>query len=624
LRSILKYSTLSYEVIIVDDASNDTTGELLKKVKNIKVIRNESNLGFIGSCNEGMKVSDGKYVLFLNNDTLVTEYWLEPLVNVIDRKNVGAVGAKLIYPNGKLQEAGGIIWNDASGWNYGRGDDAEMPEYNFIREVDYCSGAALMVKKELFDKLGGFNSIFKPAYYEDTDLCFALRGIKYKVMYQPQSVVVHFEGASNGIDTSSSVKRYQEVNKTKFEEKWHNVLLIDQYPPDSTNLFLARNKKKGMNILVIDHYIPTYDKDSGSLRMYNMLKILSELGHKVTFIGNNLTKLEPYTSVLQQNGVEVIYDPYCRSIDEYLAINGRFFNIAILSRAHVADKYILSVKKYCTNAKIIFDTVDLQFLREERRAKVENEKIFLDEAKRLKEIEFRLMEMSDVTLVVSPVEKEIINNGNPQIWVEIISNILEVKGANTPFSDRKDIMFVGNFIHPPNADAVKWFVKEIFPLVKEKLPGVKFYITGDNPTGEIMALASQDVVVTGFVKDLTIYFEKCRVFVAPLRYGAGVKGKINQSMSYGLPVISTTIGIEGMQLKDGVDILVADTPGEFVDNIVRLYLDEELWNKISSNSIINVQNNFSYDTGKQKIKELINHLTTNDATIIIKNDSAIH
>jgi O-antigen biosynthesis protein len=605
LSSIQRNTGGSYEVIVVDDASNDDTGELLCRVKNAVVISNMNNLGFIGSCNKGAAEANGKFVLFLNNDTIVTKGWLDNMLEAIKKDGAGAVGAKLVYPDGRLQETGGIIWSDSSGWNYGRGDDLEKPEYNFIREVDYCSGAALMINKELFDMCGGFDALFKPAYYEDTDMCFSIRKMGYKVLYQPRSVVVHFEGATGGTDINSGVKKYQAINKDKFMDKWHDILLADHYPPDSTRLFLARTRKKGKTILVIDHYVPTFDKDSGSYRMFNFLKILSKSGHNVTFIGDNLAKSEPYTSALQQEGIEVIYGPYARSIDEYLSNNGRFFDIVILSRAHIAEKNIITVRKYCSQAKIIFDTVDLQFIREERRARIENDKSILDEAGRLKVMEFRLMEMSDVTLVVSPVEKDIINKENPGIKVEIISNILDVKETITPFFSRKDLMFIGGFAHPPNVDAVKWFVKDIFPRIKEKIPGIKFFVVGSDPTEEIKALASDDIIIAGYVNDATPYFEKCKVFVAPLRYGAGVKGKINQSMSYGLPVVTTSIGAEGIGLKDGDNALIADDPIRISEKIIQLYQNEQMWNELSANSIINVRLYFSYELAKERIKNVI-------------------
>jgi GT2 family glycosyltransferase/ubiquinone/menaquinone biosynthesis C-methylase UbiE len=214
------------EIIVVDDASSDETASLLERWSTadgrIKVIRNSENVGFVQTCNRGAQAASGEILLFLNNDTLPSPGWLPPLLKTLrDKPNAGAVGGKLIYPDGTLQEAGGIIFSDGSGCNFGKYDRAaDSPLYNFVREVDYCSGALLATRRDLFIELGGFDTRFAPAYYEDADYCFNLRAHGYRVYYQPESVIVHLEGASCGVDASSGVKRYQEINRTKFVEKW--------------------------------------------------------------------------------------------------------------------------------------------------------------------------------------------------------------------------------------------------------------------------------------------------------------------------------------------------------------------------------------------------------------------
>ncbi|NOT96983.1 MAG: glycosyltransferase family 2 protein, partial [Nitrospira sp.] len=202
LRSILTSKpNQSYEVIVVDDASRDDTGEMLRAIQGIRVIRHKDNQGFIRSCNAGANIARGRYILFLNNDTIVEMNWLDELVRTfLTFPLAGLVGAKLIYPNGKLQEAGGVIWNDGSGWNYGRYDDPDKPEYSYLREVDYCSGACIMLPRELFWAVGGFDELFAPAYGEDSDLAFKVRQAGRKVLYQPESEVIHFEGVSSGTD----------------------------------------------------------------------------------------------------------------------------------------------------------------------------------------------------------------------------------------------------------------------------------------------------------------------------------------------------------------------------------------------------------------------------------------
>jgi GT2 family glycosyltransferase/glycosyltransferase involved in cell wall biosynthesis len=605
LKSLNKTKDVSLEVILIDDASTDGSTSTLRKIIGVKLIENIENMGFIRSSNIGAKSSNGKYILLLNNDTIVVDNWLKPLMELIKRDGVGAVGSMLVYPDGKLQEAGGIIWNDGSGFLYGCGDDPNRPEYNFVREVDYCSGAALLVRNDLFRELGGLDDRYSPAYYEDTDLCFALRRLGYKVLFQPKSMVIHFGGVSGGNDITKGIKKFQEINKSKFLSKWKDVLERDHYSPSNENLFLARTRNSGKNILVLDETVPTPDRDSGSLRMYNIIKILIDIGYSVTFIAEDSKKIEPYVSRLQQYGVEVIYSPYIKSIEKCLSKNGQFFDFVILSRAHVAENYLPLVKKYCNKSKIIYDTVDLHFIRETRRAKIENNEQVLRDAELLKKLETELADASDVTLVVSAVEKNILLKENPSLRVEVVSNIHDVQSCDVPFDSRKDILFVGNFKHLPNIDAIIWFAKEIFPRVREYIPNIKLYIVGNAPTQEVESLGRNDIIVTGYVENIQEYFLNCRVFVAPLRYGAGVKGKINQSMSYGLPVVTTTIGAEGMGLTNEKDALITDDPEMFALYVTNLYNDKDLWMKLSENSMKIIAENYSYRSNLDRIRKIL-------------------
>jgi len=222
------------EIIVVDDASTDDTPAVLtrwaERDRRIKVVRNSQNSGFVRTCNRGAEVASGEILVFLNNDTLPLPGWLPPLLRLLrDKPDAGAVGGKLVYPDGRLQEAGGVIFSDGSGLNFGKNEDADDPVYNFVREVDYCSGALLATRRSLFLELGGFDLRYEPAYYEDTDYCFSLRRHGYRVYYQPESAIVHFEGATSGTDLQAGVKRYQTVNQAKFIEKWRPAL---QRQPD--------------------------------------------------------------------------------------------------------------------------------------------------------------------------------------------------------------------------------------------------------------------------------------------------------------------------------------------------------------------------------------------------------
>ena len=598
--------TEPFEVIVVDDCSTDETTEAVPRIPGIVYVRNETNSGFIVSCNCGAEKARGKYLVFLNNDTLVRNGWLNALVNTFaEEPEAGIVGSKLIYPDGLLQEAGGIIWRDASGWNYGKFDDPAKPEYNYLREVDYCSAAALMIPKLLFQSVGGFDQRYAPAYYEDTDLAFKVRQAGYKVLYQPQSEVIHYEGATGGTDLATGTKKHQDLNRSTFAETWSAELA--EKPANSDAAFLRQAPADRKNILVIDHYVPSPDRDSGSLRMFQLLKLLRQLGHRVTFVPDNLANVAPYTAELQKRGIQVIYYPYVKNVRDYLIAHGCDFDAVVLSRCDFARKHIADVRLHAPQSRIIFDTVDLHSLRAHRQAQITVDPEAREKARQKEELEYDLIGQTDETWVTSSVEQKLLQEKWPEKSIQLVSNIVDIPGSRTPFELRRDFLFIGGFQHTPNTDAVLFFLKEIYPLVKDRLHQAKFYIIGDKPPPEVVALAGKGIVITGLQKDVRPFFESVRLSVAPLRFGAGVKGKINQSMAWGVPVVATSVAVEGMELTFGEDVLVADEPEEFARALVTLYESPELWTRLSQNAIEKTRSLYSAEAARERLERLFNN-----------------
>ena len=575
VESILENSgNISYEIIIANDCSTDLTTRIEEIMPGIRCVTNEQNLRFLLNCNHAAKYAKGKYVLFLNNDTQVQENWLEPLVTLIESADdIGMVGSKLIYPNGLLQEAGGIVWKDASAWNYGNRQNPALPEYNYVKEVDYISGAAIMLSRTLWEEIGGFDERFAPAYYEDTDLAFTVRSKGYRVMYQPKSVVVHFEGVSNGTDTSTGLKQYQVENNIKFYDKWKDVLAT--HPENGENVFTARDRSYGKTtVLVIDHYVPMYDKDAGSRMEYQYVKLLAEMGYNVKFIGDNFVPHQPYTSVLEQLGIEVLYgNEYFHNWKQWILDNADQFDVVFTSRPHITVKYIDLLKKY-TKARIIYNLCDLHYLREMRQYEVTGDESIRESAEATRIREFELIEKSDRVFSVSADEVKILSEFFPadktvQCPIFIFDEFVDVLPQR---QDTKDLMFVGGFGHTPNVDAMKWFCSDVFPLIQREIPDMKLHIVGSKPPEEIKAFASESIIVEGFVSDekLLELYQTCRVDVIPLRYGAGVKGKSIEAMYNGIPIVTTSIGIEGLPEIEKC-ITAYDDAENFAAEVVRVY-----------------------------------------------------
>jgi glycosyltransferase involved in cell wall biosynthesis len=210
-----------------------------------------------------------------------------------------------------------------------------------------------------------------------------------------------------------------------------------------------------------------------------------------------------------------------------------------------------------------------------------------------------------VTLVVSEAEQVMLAKDAPGARVEVLSNVHEVHGCRKPFAERRDLVFVGGFQHPPNADAVTWFVREVFPLVRAKLPDARFHVIGSKVPASITALADDRVIVHGYVEDIAPYMDGCRISVAPLRYGAGVKGKVNMAMSYGLPVVATPVAVEGMHVVEEEDVLVAEDSTAFAEAVFRACSDETLWNRLSARGLANVQQHFSFDAARRAVRRIL-------------------
>jgi len=599
-----------YEIIIADDVSTDATKEIDKFVTGLVIARNESNQGFLKNCNNAAKKARGEYIFFLNNDTTVQKDWLPPLIRLLESdKSIGMVGSKLIYPDGRLQEAGGIIWSDGSGWNYGRCDDPNKPEYNYVRDVDYISGAAIMLSRKLWEDIGGFDERYAPAYCEDSDLAFEVRKRGLRVVYQPLSVVTHFEGVSNGTDVNGTgLKRYQVENNKKLQEKWSEEFKNQYDNVGVPNAFRARERSRGKKvILFVDHYVPTFDKDAGSKTTFQYIKMFIERGYVVKFLPDNFAKSEPYTSILEQMGVEVLYGNEMRTnIFEWIENNRSNIDIAYLNRPHIATKYIDFIKEK-TNIKVIYYGHDLHFLRERREYELTGDVERKNASAYWKSMELDLMRKASISYYPSNVEVDYIHTFDKKINAKAITAYVFEKFGNIDYNPdiREGVLFVGGFSHPPNADALKYFLDNMWDEIYAQIKA-PFYIVGSNATDEIKALHNEakGIIFKGFVseEELKELYEKVRLVVVPLRYGAGVKGKVIEALYYNDPVITTGVGAEGIDNSYN-QMLVADDPGDFVEKCVNLYNDKEALKTMSKAADDYVKNKHSIEAVWDIIRE---------------------
>jgi GT2 family glycosyltransferase len=596
LASIIEHApSLPIEVIVVDDAWDGVDAEELKLVRGIRLLRNETNLGFLHGCNKAAGLALGRYLYFLNNDTQVLADWLEPMLALFEQyPETGAVGAKLLYPDGRLQEAGGIIWQDASGWNFGRLEDPAKPEYNYVREVDYCSGAALMVPRAVFARLGGFDPRYAPAYFEDTDLCFRLRRIGLKTLYQPAAQVVHHEGVSHGRDTAVGIKSHQVTNRRRFADVWADVLARQHYR-NGEHVLRARDRAMHRKvILVVDHYVPTPDRDAGSRAMMTCLQVLLQAGFVVKFWPHNLGYSAGYTEALQRLGIEVFHGPAQAPFDRWIKTAGHEFDTILVSRPEVAEDVIPSIRRHCA-ARIIYYGHDLHFRRMRQQAEVTHDERLLRLAGIMREREYAIWRQADLSLYLSEEEAQIASALQPDVKIgAIVPYCFDRFAEPRAAPPRPDIVFVAGFGHPPNQDAAEWFVHEVLPLILAEVPDVHLSIVGSNPTERVRALAGQGVALFANVTDaeLQAAYDRARVAVVPLRCGAGVKLKVVEALCAGVPLVTTPVGAQGLPGLFQV-VAVHDDAACFAAAATALLRDDALWENQSLQQVTFARERFS-------------------------------
>ena len=564
------------EIIVVDDASTDRTAELLAACRGVRTVRLERNSGFAAACNAGAAAARSRYLHFLNNDALVTNGWEAPMLETFaGDERVAAVVSQLRDQAGRISEAGGVIWSDGQGWNYGRGGSSRDWRYRSPRDVDYGSGASLMVNAEAFRRAGGFDLAFAPAYYEDVDLCFRLRAAGGRVVYQPRSVVSHAEGVTYGSNANAKARAAQERSRRIFAQRWAGTLR-EHFAPDPRNVEPASRRLSNATMLVVDEHVPFTDRDAGSRRIAFLIDLLRERGWRVLFASLDGGEYEPYSATLRSSGVDVVAGFGPRTVKTMKRKNVRI-DAAWLSRPDPAARVLASLRREF-GVPIVFDTVDLHYLRLEREARVRGRET---KWRAMRRREFALAREADVTVTGGNSECALLRaEGIARAFdFPVIEPLPPAPLAG--WEERRGIVFLGNYAHAPNVDAAKWLCEAIMPIVRRRLPDVDLIVAGADPTRAVRALAQPHVEVAGYVADAAALLARARVFAVPLRFGAGTKGKTVYALAAGIPVVSTTVGAEDVFTAGEYDD-TPDDPERFAERIIQLYEDPARWERLSA------------------------------------------
>jgi len=580
-------AAVPFEVLLVEDASGEVEMDRFAGVPGLRYRRNAENLGYLRSMNSALAAVRGEFVHFLNNDTVVQPGWLDALLRTFALfHDCGMAGSRLVYPDGRLQEAGAIIWSDGRGCNIGRGGVATDPAWATVREVDYASAASVLVRAGVLRELGGFDERYVPAYYEDTDLAFRLRERGLRVFYQPASVVVHEEGLSHGVDPASGIKAAQERNRMLFQERWADVLAHGHLPPGE-HFFLARSRAQLVKtVLLVDVHPPHNDRDAGSRAIWTFCRALQTAGCQVGFWSNESEHDQRYLDLLAMHGIE-LYGQGTAGFDDWIAAHGAYLDHVVLSRPMVADALMDSVRRH-SRARVIYYGHDIHHARLDRQRQVTGDPALEAQVRQTRQVEQGIWRRSDVILYPSAEETSQVG-----AWLEgagvgaraetmPLFAYVEANEVAAPATGGRDtVLFVGGFAHAPNADGILWFIREVWPSVSAGLPGLRLLVIGADPPAELRELAGPVIEVAGAVDDqaLDAAYARARVVIAPLRFGAGVKGKVVEAMRHGVPCVTTTVGAQGLEGAGG--LLVADDPALMASAVVSLARDDDRWSQAS-------------------------------------------
>jgi GT2 family glycosyltransferase/SAM-dependent methyltransferase len=608
LGSILETADVPYEVIIVNNCSSDETTSLLERIDGGTIVNNTANLGFGDACMQGAERARGEYVCFLNNDALLQANALSSaLLSFGDDSTVGAVGGKILLANGDLQEAGSMLWSDGSALGYGRGDNPDLPQYEFRRPVDYCSGAFLVTTRHLFLELGGFKRIYSPAYYEDCDYCMEVWGAGFKVVYEPRAVIRHYESASS--DGNEAAKPAMAANQQKFREKWNDQLL-KRLPGSTRNVQSARisASAEGLRILYVEDRIPHRHLGSGFPRSNEILQHLVRQGHHVTCAS--------FTSSLVEN--EYIDIPRDVELLDGVSQRERLFreyvpnsDIVWVSRPHNMESFLKerTDKVGSGRVRVIYDAEAIFAEREWRHAQLLGSEISSKVKSAWLDRELALAKSADIVVVVSERDRQTMQSGGVHN-VSVVGFRVPANPTPASFEERSTFLFVGAMhgTQNPNADSMRYFCDSIWPVI-HKATGADLIIAGYGTDRALSDWKVPGVRIVGRQDDLSSLYNEARVFVAPTRYAAGNPYKANEAASFGVPLVVSGLIGEQLGWQHGSDCLVADTPIAFADACCRLHQDETLWQQLRSSALRRVINDLSDEVFGRAIASVIDNIS---------------
>jgi GT2 family glycosyltransferase len=584
---------IPYEIIVIDDASTDQTVEALQGIRGITVVRNMINVGYLTSTNRGAALASktSKYLVLLNNDTEPLDGWLDSLYETIEKdEKIGIVGSALIYPNGVLQEAGGQIFAGGNAWNLGRGGNPFNGQFTFTREVDYCSAASVIIRKSFWVDVNGFDSRYVPAYCEDSDLALAAWNKGYKVVYEPKSWVIHHEGLSHGKSTDSGLKKYQVANNRKLFAKWE-VELRNHWEDIGIPRIETPRDSKGI-VVVCDRQLPSLTRDAGSIRTVQIIRHIQALGYHVVLVCLDHSTTQVDLDLLLSSGIEVHLDVN----DFYESLSSRSERVRAIwtIREEVYDFFAARIRQISQSANFIADLMDIKY------------RVDYNRDSGITKSQLEIASEVENVILVSDIEAQEFNKQSKTNKASVVWAEYEPQKSVIDWKDSRGLIFVGGFRHFPNLEGIQWFADEVLPLLIEMGFNAPVRVIGSGlENRKIAELSSKGLQMLGGIENLSEMYLQSRIAIVPLVNGAGRKGKVGEALSYGIPIVSTSVGVKGFSDIATSGILVTDTPRDMAQAIHTLHENFTLWDSASGLGKNYCDLNLSAKAMRQGISQLI-------------------
>lgn len=610
LAKLAEHVRAPYEVVITDSASPDGTGQWLEdNLTGVTVLRMAQNLGFGAGCNLGVRHASTEFVCFLNADVEVTQGWLEPLVAFLDsRPEAAAVAPVMLNSDGTVQEAGSVIGGD--GWCRAYTDDEQAL---YPRRVDYVSAACLLMRRSAFNAVGGFSTEYEIAYFEDVDLALALAAKGMQTWIEPTSRVFH---ARHGSSSSERANELMRLNHGTFRRRWPDVLAsrapvvgIDEHP---YRMSWLRDHDAPFRVLLIDDRVPQADRGRGDPRTMAVVDAWRDVDPlaAVTFFAASTDRAAESAPSLQARGIEVVWgidDPARWSVER-----AGLYDVIVAFRPHNFARFGGQIAASQPQAVLVYDSEALFHRRPEQHFHTaddsEQRRRFAIEADRLRREEVEAFTWADVAVCVSEEEADWARRVAPDTSVHVACYPTDLPDSVPGHAERAGIVFFGGFDsqpRTPNEFAVLELVSDVFPTLCDRYPDLSLRVVGADPSPAVEALACDRIAVLGKVPDPRPVLGSALLHVVPMRYGAGVKIKFVDSMSAGLPFVTTPVGGEGLHLGATARHLIGSSPAEMIELCDRLLSDAALWTDVQQALLDICKEHFSADAFDAQMNRVI-------------------